>query len=133
MAAFFKKSMRSYLSCRCAIALHNGWHLEIESCNLLSIWKMLGKTTYMRLQCEYFEKFYDNDKVPLICQEIMRANNDCVKSLGKAVALDKENKNYNLQLKRTPVTMSLDLAIVRSCHMMIGDKATKEMWVVPKG
>jgi hypothetical protein len=85
----------------------------------------------MRLQCEYMEKFYDNDKVPPIYQEIMRANNFCVKSPGKTVAFDKENENYNLRLKRTPVTMSLDVAIMRSCHVMIGDKAAKEMWGVP--
>jgi hypothetical protein len=46
MAALFLKSMRSYLRCCCAIALLDEWHLEIESCNVLSIWKMSGKTTY---------------------------------------------------------------------------------------
>jgi hypothetical protein len=60
------------------------------------MWKMSGKTTYMRQQCEYMEKFYDNDNVPLIYPEIMRANNFCVKSSGKAVAFDKEIKNYSL-------------------------------------
>ena len=84
--------MRSYLRCLCAIALHDGWHLEIESCNLLSIWKMLEKTTHMRLQCEHMEKFYDDNKVPPIYQEIMSANNFCVMSSGKAVAFDEENK-----------------------------------------
>jgi hypothetical protein len=92
MAALFLKSMRSYLRCPHAIALHDGWHLEIESYNLLSIWKMSGKTTYMRLQCECMEKFYDNDKVPPIYREIMRANNFCVKSSDKALAFDKENE-----------------------------------------
>jgi hypothetical protein len=81
----------------------------------------------MRLQGEYTGKFYDNDKVHLIYQEIMRANNFCVKSSGKTVAFDEENKNYNLQIKCTPVTMSLDVAIMRSHHVIIGDKAAKEM------
>jgi hypothetical protein len=91
MAALFK-NMRSYLRCHRANALHDRWHLENESCKLLSIWKMSGKTTYMRLQCEYMEKFYDNGKVPPIYQEIMSANNFCVMSSGKAVAFDEENK-----------------------------------------
>ncbi len=46
--------------------------------------------------------------------------------------MTKKMKNYNLQLKRTPAKMSLDVAIVRSHHVMIGDKAAKEMWGVPK-
>jgi hypothetical protein len=41
----------------------------------------------------------------------MRANAFCVKQSGRPVAFDEENKNYNLMIKRAPVTPSLDLAI----------------------
>ncbi len=92
----------------------------------------VGENKYMRLQCNQMEKFYNNDKVPPIYRDIMRANNFRVKSLSKAVAFDKENKHCNLPLKCTPVTMSLDVSIMRSRHVTIADKAAKEMWGVPK-
>jgi hypothetical protein len=57
----------------------------------------------------------------------MRANNVCVKSTGRAVAFDKQNKNYNLVFKRTPVTPWIDVVIARSHHVMIAAKALKEM------
>ncbi len=37
MVALFLKLMRSYLRCRRAVVTHDSWHLEIESCNLLTI------------------------------------------------------------------------------------------------
>jgi hypothetical protein len=63
------------------------------------------------------ETFYNKQKVTPILREIMRANNLCVKSTGRAVAFDEQNKNYNLLLKRTPVTPSIDMAVARSCHV----------------
>ncbi len=75
---------------------------------------MTGKTTYLCLQCKYMEMYYNDKKTtPCLC-EIMRANNFCVKPLGRAIAFDKENEHYNLLLKRNPVTPCLDLAIWRS-------------------
>jgi hypothetical protein len=132
MVAQFMKSMRRYLRCKRAIKAHDGWHLEIESANLLRIWKVFGKTTYLRLQCEYMETFYDSRKLPVIYREIMRANAFCVKQSGTAVAFNEENEHYNAILKRSPVTPSLDLAIEHSRHVMVGDKAAKEVWGMPK-
>ncbi len=99
MVAQFMKSMRRYLRCKRAIKAHDGWHLEIESANLLRIWKVFGKTTYLRLQCEFMETFYDARKLPVIYREIMRANAFCVKQSGTAVAFDEENEHYNAILK----------------------------------
>ena len=107
--------------------LHDGWHLEIKSCNLLPVWKMLGKTTYLRLQCKYMETVYNDRKSPPIYQEIMRANVFCVKLSSSVVAFDEQNKNYNLCLKKTPTTLSLDVAIMRLHHVMMGEKAAKEL------
>ena len=55
MVALFMKSMRSYVRCKQAISNQDGWLLEIESCYWLPVWKMLNKTTYLHLQCEYME------------------------------------------------------------------------------
>ena len=131
VVALFMKSMRSYLRCRRAIKAHDGWHLEIESANLLRVWKVMGKTTYLRLQCEFMETFYNGEKMPAIYREIMRVNAFCVKQSGSPVAFDEENEHYNAILKRAPVTPSLDLSIQRSRHVMIGDKAAKEVWGIP--
>ncbi len=73
------------------------------------------------------ELFYDESKVSAYIREIMRANSFCVKASTKAVAFDFENENYNLYLKRTPIALTLDLAIIRSHHVMCGMKARIEM------
>ena len=70
-------------------------------------------------------------KVPPIYREIMRANVFCVKLSSRVVAFDEQNENYNLCLKQTPTTSSLDIAIMRLCHVMAGDKAAKVLWGVP--
>ncbi len=93
---------------------------------------MSGKTMYLCLQYDYMERFYDKAKVPAYIHEIMRANNFCVKALSKVVAFDFRNKNYNLYLKRTPVSPSLELLIMRSRHVMCGMKAKIEMEGLPE-
>jgi hypothetical protein len=91
----------------------------------------MGKSIYFRLLCEFMELFYDETKInPNFC-EIMRANNFCVKYSGRAVAFDDENKYCNMLLKKTPVTPSIDVAVTRSCHVMIAHKAAREMWGNP--
>ena len=37
-----------------------------------------------------------------------------------------------MSLKKTPTTSSLDIAIMRSRHVMVGEKATKELWGMPR-
>ena len=50
----------------------------------------------------------------------MRANSFCVKRSGAAVAFDDEIENYNQIIKKTPATPSLNIAVVRSRHVMAG-------------
>ena len=38
MVALFLIAFWCYLQCKKTISLHDGWHLEIESCNLLPVW-----------------------------------------------------------------------------------------------
>jgi hypothetical protein len=130
--ALYLKSMRSYLRCKNAISNRDAWLLEIESCNLLPIWKMMGKNIYMRLQCEYMETFYDDKKVPGVYREIMRANSFCTKPSGATVAFDEENEHYNRMLKQMPVAPTLEGAVMRSRHVVLANKAAKEMWGLPK-
>ena len=122
MVGLFLKSMRSYIRCKRAIQSHDPWHLEIESCTIMPIWKMFGKNTYLRLQCEYLETFYDDKKVAPVYREIMRANSFCVKRSGASVAFDDEIENYNRSIKKTPATPSLNIAVVRSRHVMAGER-----------
>jgi hypothetical protein len=128
MVALFLKAMRCYLRCDKAINKHDVWHLEIESTNLLPIWKTFGKTNYLKIQCEFMERCYDDKLLPPIYREIMRANNFCVKSSGHAVAFDEQNENMNLRIKRCPKADSLDMAIRRSRHLIVGGKGAKELW-----
>jgi hypothetical protein len=132
MIALFLKSMRCYFRCDTAINKHDTWHLEIESANLMPVWKMHWKTTFLKLQCEYMKCCYNNELLPPVYREIMRASNFCVKSLGRAVAFDEQNENQNLRIKKTPPTNLLELSIKQSRHVMVGDKAAKEMWGMRK-
>jgi hypothetical protein len=106
--------------------------LEIQSAKLLPVWKIYGKNNYMQFQCEYMEWFFDDEVLSPVCRGIMRANSFCVKSSGRGVAFDKQNEHYNLRLKNTPVAPLLDLAIVQSLHAILGVKAAKELWGLPK-
>jgi hypothetical protein len=131
LIGLYMKNICSYIWCKHAISAQDGWHLEIESCNLLPIWKMTGKSTYFRLQCEFMELFYEETKTEPIFCEIMRANNFCVQYSGKAVAYDDENEYYNMLLKKTPGMPLIDIAITRSHNVMIAHKAAREMWGNP--
>jgi hypothetical protein len=48
-----------------------------------------------------------------------------MKSSGRGVAFDEQNEHYNLQLKKTPVAPSLDLAIAQLRHAFLGVKAAQ--------
>ena len=132
VVALFQKSMRSYMRCKRAINAHDSWQLEIESCEIMSLWKTFGKNTYLKLQCDYMENFYDIERVPAIDRESMRANAFCVKPSGSSVAFDEEIEHYNYILKKTPCTPYLDVAVMRSRHVIAGNKAGVEMWGVPR-
>jgi hypothetical protein len=128
MVALYLKSMRRYLRCDKSINKYDVWHLEIESAKLIAIWKTFGKPTYLKLQCEFMERCYNNDILDPVHREIMRTNSFCVRSSGRAVAFDEENENQNLRIKKTPKTDSLELSVKRSRHVVIGTKAAVELW-----
>jgi hypothetical protein len=60
-----------------------------------------------------------------------RGEQFCVKPSGASVAFDEEVEHYNNLLKKTPATPSLDVAVMRSRHVVAGDKASKEMFGIP--
>jgi hypothetical protein len=128
MVELFLKSMRTYLRCEIAIATNDSWYMEIESASLLPIWKMNSNYTYFRLQCEYMETYYNVEWVSPFLRETMRANTFCVNRSGHAVAFDEQNESYDLLLKRTPPTSSIDIVVARSRHVIVADKAAKELW-----
>ena len=128
MVALYLKSMRRYLRCDKAINKHDVWHLEIESAHLMRIWKIFGKPTYLKLQCEFMERAYNDDILPPVLREMMRANNLCVRSSGRSVAFDEQNEHQNLRIKKTHKSDSLELAIKRSRHVVMGAKAAIELW-----
>ena len=56
----------------------------------------------------------------------------CVNLSSSVIPFDEQNENYNLCLKKTPTTSSLDVAIMRLRHVMVGNKAAKELWGIRK-
>lgn len=91
----FIKCMDSYLRCKRGISKNAFWDLEKESCLWIAPWKVMGKTTYLRLQCEYIEFVYGTDFASWL-REVMRINNICVLTdTLKGVAFDHVNELYN--------------------------------------
>ena len=87
----------------------------------LGIWKLCGKTTYLRLQCKQIEKLYDDQTCLPFEREMMRLNRICVLSKSKkGVAYDFVNELYNLWLKASPPTPWIETAVARSRHCIIG-------------
>jgi hypothetical protein len=74
---------------------------------------------------------YNKEKVAPIFWDMMKVNNFCVKSSSMAVAFDEENKHRHLRLKYTPVTPCIEVAVMRSHHVIIMGKAAKK-WGIPK-
>ncbi len=72
--ALFMKYMERYLRAKKAVSAYDSWLIEIESADWMGPWKMINKRTYLRLQCEYIERFYDNRQMPAVMREMMRAN-----------------------------------------------------------
>ena len=62
LVALFMKCVESYNRCKNAIRKEDFWALEKESNIWMGPWKVCGKSTYLREQCEYIEQVYDNTK-----------------------------------------------------------------------
>ena len=125
MVAQFLKVTASYHRCKTGVTNRDFWLMEKESCDWLGIWKLCGKTTYLRLQCEQIEKLYDDQTFLPFEREMMRLNRICVLSKSKkGVAYDFVNELYNLWLKASPPTPWIETAIARSRHCIIGKHCT---------
>jgi hypothetical protein len=101
--ALYLKYMERYLRAKKTVSAHDSWLIEIESADWMGPWKMIKKRTYLQLQCEYMETFYDDRRMPALLREIMRANVFCVglSRASKSMSFDECNKNYNMYIKQT--------------------------------
>ena len=70
----FMKTAASVYRCKLAIRGKDFWLLEDESCAWMSMWKMSGKTTYLREQCDQVELVYNDECIDPIKREVMRVN-----------------------------------------------------------
>ena len=94
--------------------------LEQESCNWIAPWKIGGKTTYLRKQCEQIKGLYGVEGISPLEREMMRINGICVLSpTRKGVSFNFTNELYNAWLKIVPATPFIDTAVLRSCHTVI--------------
>jgi hypothetical protein len=71
LVALFMKVMSSYMRCKNGIKHRDFWLLEKESCDWLPFWKDQGKKDYLRIQCEFIEKVYNDTKISAFERELM--------------------------------------------------------------
>ena len=129
LVAIFMKCVESYKRCKAAIRKEDFWSLEKESNEWMGPWKVCGKTTYLREQCEYIEHVYDNNKFHPWLRELMRRNSLCVlTSTLKGMAFDEVNELYNAWLKIPPASSYLSTAVNRSKHTMAERKCSNKVW-----
>ena len=114
LVALFMKCIESYNRCKNAIRKEDFWALEKESNIWMGPWKVCGKSTYLREQCEYIEQVYDNTKFHPWMREMMRRNSICVLTdTMKGMAFDEVNELYNAWLKVPPASPYLSTAVNR--------------------
>ena len=83
-------------------------------------WKMLGKYTYLKLQCEAINALYGEEGMSVFTREVMRINRLIVLSESEnVVSFDFVNELYNLWLKTPPSTPFIDIAVERSRHCIM--------------
>lgn len=94
-------------------------------------WWHQKKREYLRIQAEYVETFYNNDKVDPYTREIMRRNSIWVMSNSKrGIAVDNVNEIYNYYLKTPVPTTSLGTTCERSRHVITGRRCNNDLWGV---
>ena len=107
------------------------WLLENESCEWMGPWKMLGKHTYLKLQCEAIEGLYGEEGMSAYTREVMRINRLIVLSESEnGVSYDFVNELYNLWLKTPPSTPFIDTAVERSRHSIMQRTCSEEIFNV---
>ena len=133
MVALFIKVSASYLRCKKGVHNVDFWLLEQESCDWMGPWKMLGKTTYLRLQCIAIETLYGSDGMSPFTREVMRINRLIILSETESgVSFDFVNELYNLWLKTPPSTPYIDTAVERSRHCIMQRICSEEIFDVRK-
>ena len=131
MVALFIKVSASYLRCKKGVYNVDFWLLEQESCDWMGPWKMLGKMTYLRLQCIAIESLYGSDGMSAYTREVMRINRLIILSETETgVAFDFVNELYNLWLKTPPPTPYIDTAVERSRHCILQQTCSDEIFDV---
>ena len=125
----FMKTAASIQRCKLGIRSKDFWLLEDESCAWMGPWKMCGKTTYLRQQCEKIELLYDNECMDPIQREVMRVNRIPVLSESEdGVTFDWVNELYNYWLKILPATPFIDTAVMRSRHTIVSKRCGNEIF-----
>jgi len=122
------KCVESYKRCSAAIRKEDFWSLGKESNVWMGPWKVCGKTTYLREQCEYIEQVYDNSKFHPWMREMMRRKSICVLTdTLKGMAFDEVNELYNAWLKIPPASPYLSTTVNVSKHTMAKRKCSNEV------
>ena len=131
MVALFIKVSVSYLRCKKGVHNVDFWLLEQESCEWMGPWKMLGKTTYLRLQCMAIESLYGSEGMSPFTREVMRINRLIILSETESgVSFDFVNELYNLWLKTPQSTPYIDTAVERSRHCIMQRTCSEEIFNV---
>ena len=131
MVALFIKVTSSYLRCKGGVHNVDFWLLEEESCEWMGAWKLLGKHTYLRLQCEAIEALCREEGISAYTREVMRINRLIILSeTENGVSYDFVNELYNLWLKTPPTTPFIETAIERSRHCIMQRTCSKEIFNV---
>ena len=131
MVALFIKVSASYLRCKKGVHNVDFWLLEQESCDWMGPWKMLGKSTYLRLQCMAIESLYGTEGLSPFTREVMRINRLIILSETETgVSFDFVNELYNLWLKTPPSTPYIETAVERSRHSIMQRTCSAEIFNV---
>jgi hypothetical protein len=119
LASLFSKQDGCYQRQSGAMRKCDSWLAEKEACELVTVWKACGKTSYFRQQCEYIEDYY-NSSFPFEEREFMRRNGFCVLSdRERGVAFDEAYELYNADIKETKLSTDLSVNVDRSRHVML--------------
>jgi hypothetical protein len=116
----FMKTAASVYRCTLGIRRKDFWLLEDESHAWMSMWKMLGKNTYLCEQFDHVELVYDDECLDPIQQEVTRINRfPVLTELEDVVTYDWVNELYDCWLKGVPTTPYIDTAVMHSCHTIV--------------
>jgi hypothetical protein len=132
IVALFIKYVKSYCRSKHGISNIDFWVLEKERVEWLGAWKMLNKSTYLKLTCEFIEQVYDESLSPYF-KEILRLNSIAVMTeSGKGMSMDDVNEKIMWYLKQAPFTPYIDTACKRSAHTMLEKSCNNQIFIASK-